>query len=148
MIEPTFCGSRFSTGRLLAIEDFTFTATKPWLSGNMLPNIKTCENGWSNFSENLSWHRIWLRFLDSHPQIHQFFFNYVCCWGSLIVMLRFLNYPPLRSPFIEKSTSECVHHRENNRQENHQTNLLIRSKRLILATLCLWSCQCKCKITN
>ena len=25
IIEPTFCGSRFSTGRLLAIEDFTFT---------------------------------------------------------------------------------------------------------------------------
>ena len=25
LIEPTFCGSRFSTGRLLAIEDFTFT---------------------------------------------------------------------------------------------------------------------------
>ena len=24
IIEPTFCGSRFSTGRLLAIEDFTF----------------------------------------------------------------------------------------------------------------------------
>ena len=23
------------------------------LSGNMLPNIKTCKNGWSNFSENL-----------------------------------------------------------------------------------------------
>ena len=27
----------------------TGTATKPWLSGNMLPNIKTCENGCSNF---------------------------------------------------------------------------------------------------
>ena len=25
IIEPTFYGSRFSTGRLLAIEDFTFT---------------------------------------------------------------------------------------------------------------------------
>ena len=25
IIEPTFCGSRFSTGRLLAMEDFTFT---------------------------------------------------------------------------------------------------------------------------
>ena len=31
----------------------TGTATKPWLSGIMLPNIKTCENRWSNFSENL-----------------------------------------------------------------------------------------------
>ena len=26
IIEPTFCGSRFSTERLLAIEDFTFLA--------------------------------------------------------------------------------------------------------------------------
>ena len=31
----------------------TCIATKPWLSGNMLPNIKTCENWWSNFSENM-----------------------------------------------------------------------------------------------
>ena len=30
----------------------TGTATNPRVSGNMLPNIKTCENGWSNFSEN------------------------------------------------------------------------------------------------
>ena len=29
------------------------TATKPWLSGNMLPSKHTCENRWSNFSENL-----------------------------------------------------------------------------------------------
>ena len=31
----------------------TGTATKPWLSGNMLPNINTCKNGWSKLSENL-----------------------------------------------------------------------------------------------
>ena len=31
----------------------TGIATKPWLSGNMLQNIKTYENGWLNFSENL-----------------------------------------------------------------------------------------------
>ena len=30
----------------------TGTATKPRLSGNMLQNINTCENRWSNFSEN------------------------------------------------------------------------------------------------
>ena len=29
------------------------TATKSWLSGNMLPDIKTCKNGWSKFAENL-----------------------------------------------------------------------------------------------
>ena len=31
----------------------TGTEMKPWLSPNMLPNIKTCENGWSNFLANL-----------------------------------------------------------------------------------------------
>ena len=31
----------------------TRTETKPGLSGNILPNLNTCENGWSNFSENL-----------------------------------------------------------------------------------------------
>ena len=31
----------------------TGTEMKPWLSQNMLPNINTCENGWSNFSANL-----------------------------------------------------------------------------------------------
>ena len=30
IIDPTFCGSRFSTGRLLAIEDFTFTYQSCW----------------------------------------------------------------------------------------------------------------------
>ena len=34
-------------------EIVTSTASKPWLSGNMLLNIKTFKNGWSNFSENL-----------------------------------------------------------------------------------------------
>ena len=28
IIEPTFCGSRFSTGRLLAVKTLPFTATK------------------------------------------------------------------------------------------------------------------------
>ena len=31
----------------------TGTEMKPWLKRNMLPNINTCENGWSNFSANL-----------------------------------------------------------------------------------------------
>ena len=31
----------------------TGIAPKPWPSGNMFSNIQTCENGWSNFSENL-----------------------------------------------------------------------------------------------
>ena len=34
------------------IQLVTGIATKQPFSRNMLPNIKTCENGWSNFSEN------------------------------------------------------------------------------------------------
>ena len=30
----------------------TGIATNSLLSGNKLPNVKTCEYGWSNFSEN------------------------------------------------------------------------------------------------
>ena len=37
------------------LELVTGTEMKPWLSRNMLPNINTCENGWSNFSAN---HRV------------------------------------------------------------------------------------------
>ena len=36
----------------------------------MLPNIKTCENGWLNFSENLR--IVALELLNSHQQIYQF----------------------------------------------------------------------------
>ena len=46
----------------------------------MLRNIKTCENGWSNFSENLR--SIALKFLESYHQIYKFtviYFNLVQC---------------------------------------------------------------------
>ena len=35
------------------IQLVTGIAIKPRLSGNLHLNIKTCENGWSNFSENI-----------------------------------------------------------------------------------------------
>ena len=34
-------------------DPLTSTETKPWLSGDMLPNIYVCKNGWLNVSENL-----------------------------------------------------------------------------------------------
>ena len=34
------------------VRPFDWTASKPWLSGNLLQNLKTCEN-WGEFSENL-----------------------------------------------------------------------------------------------
>ena len=51
----------------------TGTRTKPWPPVNMLPNIKTCENGWSNFSENLIIVAIkLLELLNSYHQIYPF----------------------------------------------------------------------------
>ena len=37
----------------VSVMQLTGIATKPRLSGNVLPNIKMCENGLSSFSENL-----------------------------------------------------------------------------------------------
>ena len=39
IIDPTFCGSRFSTGRLLAIEDFTFTLYLRWKCTTNVPQM-------------------------------------------------------------------------------------------------------------
>ena len=80
----------------------TGTTTKPRLSGNMFLNIKTCGNGLSDFSENLRVTALkmleFTRFLSPNLSIY---FNFVRCWGS-VVMLTFLNTPPVRCPFIEK----------------------------------------------
>ena len=47
-------------------------ATKPWLSGNMLPNIKTCENGFSNSLENMIFMALkLLQQIVSYHQIYQ-----------------------------------------------------------------------------
>ena len=43
---------------------------KLWLSRNILPNINTCGNGWSNFSANLR--VVSLKLLNSHDQMYQF----------------------------------------------------------------------------
>ena len=60
-------------------------------SWNMLPNIKTCENGWSNFSENLT--VVAQKLLEltqvASPNI-SIYFNFLWCWGS-VVILTFLN---------------------------------------------------------
>ena len=65
-----------------------------WISGNMSRNIKTCKNGWSNFSENLRIVKLKLlelaRFISPNITIY---FNFLQCWGP-VVMLTFLNYRP------------------------------------------------------
>ena len=61
----------------------TGIVTKPWLWGNMSPNIQTCENWWSYFPENV---RILVfksldltLFLSPNQSIY---FNFVRCWGK------------------------------------------------------------------
>ena len=82
----------------------TGPTTKPWLSGNMLPNINTCENGWLNFLENLRLciALILLELTRSASPNQSLYFNFVQYWGS-VVMITFLNSLPVLSPLIEKS---------------------------------------------
>ena len=72
------------------------------LRKHMLPNINTCENGWSNFSENLRVVTIKLLELTqfASPNL-SVYFNFALVLGS-VVMQTFLKRP-VRSPFIEKS---------------------------------------------
>ena len=69
----------------------TGTTTKPQLSGNMLPNINTCENSCLNFSANLRGVTIKLLELtqDASPNLSSYF-NFELVLGS-VVMLTFLN---------------------------------------------------------
>ena len=64
----------------------TGIATKARLSGNMFPNLKTCENGLSNFSENMTIVAIKLLELTRIHKIDKFiviYFNFVGFWGPL-----------------------------------------------------------------
>ena len=67
------------------------TATKPRLSGYMLPNINTFENECWYFSENLK--IVALKLLEltqlTSPKT-SIYFNFVSRWGS-VVMSTFLN---------------------------------------------------------
>ena len=67
----------------------TGMTTKPWLSGNMLPNINTCENLWSNFSENRIVVEIKLLELTlfASPYLTIYFY-FIQCWGLLILIKR------------------------------------------------------------
>ena len=74
----------------------TGTEMKPWLSRNMLPNINTCENGWSNFSANLR--VVSLKLIEltqfAWPNL-SIYFNFVCAVprDDVIETTRFLMRP-------------------------------------------------------
>ena len=86
------------------IQLLTGIATKPWLSGNMVPNIKTSENERSNFSENLRVIALKLLELTRFASLNlSIYFNFVWCWvhcdrGRFSV----------RSPFIEKCSASLL----------------------------------------
>ena len=69
----------------------------------MLPNLKICENGWSNFSENLRIVALKLleltRFLLPNISIYFYFVGY---WGSVVTEGDFF----VNSPFIDISNVE------------------------------------------
>ena len=70
----------------------TVTASSPWPWANMLKNMNKCENGWSNFSENLRIVALKLFELTRFLSPNQFILMlYGVNWGS-VVMLTFLSY--------------------------------------------------------
>ena len=76
----------------------TGTEMKPWLSRNMLPNVNTCENGWSNFSANLR--VVSLKLLQSTQFVWpnlSIYFNFLCAVprDDVIESTRFLMRPPV-----------------------------------------------------
>ena len=59
----------------------TITTTKPRLSGNMLPNRKTCENEWWNILENIKVVAIKLLELILFVSLNiSIYCNFVLCW--------------------------------------------------------------------
>ena len=69
-----------------------------WLSRNMLPNINTCENGWSNFAVNLRVVSLkLLKFTQfTWPNI-SIYFNFLCAvpLDDVIESTRYLMRPPV-----------------------------------------------------
>ena len=84
----------------------TGTEMKPWLSRNMLPNINTCENRWSNFSANLR--VVSLKLLElsqfAWPNL-SIYSNFLCALprDDVIESTRFLMRPP-----VNHSTMICT----------------------------------------
>ena len=75
----------------------TGTDMKPWLSRNMLPNINTCENGWSKFSANLR--VVSLKLLEltqfAWPNLSIYFNLCAVPRDDVIDSTRFLMWPPV-----------------------------------------------------
>ena len=74
-------------------------ATKHWLSGNMSPNIKTHENGWSYFSENLR--VVAIKLLELTQFASPYLSNYLILYGAEVLYDK--GWFPMHSLFIEKS---------------------------------------------
>ena len=78
----------------------TGTDMKPWLTRNMLLNINTCENGWSNFSANLTVVSLKLLKLTQFawPNL-SIYFNFLCAVPryDVIESTRFLMRPPVNN---------------------------------------------------
>ena len=93
----------------------TGTEMKPWFSRNMVPNINTCENGYSNFSANLKVMSLKLLQLTQFAWPYlSIYFNFLCAVprGDVIESTRFLMRPPVNHSTMfwlvgERSPSSC-----------------------------------------
>ena len=81
----------------------TGTEMKLWLSQNILPNINTCENGWSNFSTNLRVVSLKLLELTQFAWPNFLIYLYFLCAvprDDVIESPRFLMRPPVNHSTI------------------------------------------------
>ena len=86
----------------------TGIATKPRLSGNILPYIKTCENGWSNFSQNLRNHGIKIDGVNSIPLTKSINFELFTLILYGVGVRRGRRRFSVLSTFIEKSMTYAI----------------------------------------
>ena len=62
----------------------TGKAPEPQLSGNMLPNIKTCKNEWSNFSVNLRTMELKLQYSTAFTAVLNCFYSSTQLFTALL----------------------------------------------------------------
>ena len=98
--------NRDKLGYVSLIHLLTVIATKLCLARNMFTNIKTCENGWSNFSENLRIVALKLLVLTRSLSPNQYIYIFLILITLILygVMVRCDRRRfSVLSPFIEKS---------------------------------------------
>ena len=81
IIEPTFCGSRFSTGRLLAIDDFTFFTLCTALAFDGIRSIVNHYRWHYHYIHSFPFIQLWL-FLETPGIRSDIFLGFQAYWNN------------------------------------------------------------------